>query len=200
MLKHGNKVKHLYVAPEFTNNFEALFPLSRVFSVDFLGWDNSIVGDQDLSAIGVDHLLDLPLPDPLSLIKSIDLPSIQKKTLLFDFFSLPDSNLFDTILRLTTDLRDLVFAGVPIKMMYLTSPLPSSLLISLSRLQRRNYGGFAAKVGISYLSDAKALKPSLVLDDSCAHEPDLALSLVGWAPSFNDDSDSDDESVDSQEA
>nr|GEY17208.1 RNA-directed DNA polymerase, eukaryota [Tanacetum cinerariifolium] len=70
----------------------------------------------------------------------------------------------------------------------------------------------AAKVGISSLSDAKALKPALVLDDSCAHEPDLALSLVGkvflirikeltgWAPSFNDDSDSDDESVDSQEA
>nr|GFC35512.1 nucleotide-binding alpha-beta plait domain-containing protein [Tanacetum cinerariifolium] len=136
-------------------------------------------------------------------------------------------------------------------MVSLTSPLPSSLLISLSRLQRRNYGGFvnnmgmsldvvrlvnnlctiwigkfklhvniarfngpllnkgshsfnpsanvkpasdasykkvesrpsssyiqAAKVGISSLSDAKALKPALVLDDSCAHEPDLALSLV----------------------
>nr|GEX63821.1 RNA-directed DNA polymerase, eukaryota [Tanacetum cinerariifolium] len=58
----------------------------------------------------------------------------------------------------------------------------------------------AAKVGISFLSDAKALKPGLVLDDSCAHEPDLALSLVGWAPSFNDESDFDDESVDSQEA
>nr|GEZ11584.1 hypothetical protein [Tanacetum cinerariifolium] len=36
----------------------------------------------------------------------------------------------------------------------------------------------AAKVGISSLSDAKALKPALVLDDSCAHEPDLALSLA----------------------
>nr|GEX44056.1 putative RNA-directed DNA polymerase, eukaryota, reverse transcriptase zinc-binding domain protein [Tanacetum cinerariifolium] len=69
-----------------------------------------------------------------------------------------------------------------------------------------------AKVGISSLSDANALKPALVLDDSCAHEPDLALSLVGkvflirvkeltgWAPSFNDDSNSDDESVDSHEA
>nr|GEU86184.1 RNA-directed DNA polymerase, eukaryota, reverse transcriptase zinc-binding domain protein [Tanacetum cinerariifolium] len=36
----------------------------------------------------------------------------------------------------------------------------------------------ADKVGISSLSDAKALKPALVLDDSCAHKPDLA-SLVG---------------------
>nr|GEZ46489.1 RNA-directed DNA polymerase, eukaryota, reverse transcriptase zinc-binding domain protein [Tanacetum cinerariifolium] len=36
----------------------------------------------------------------------------------------------------------------------------------------------AAKVGISSLSDAKVLKPALVLDDSCTHEPDLALSLV----------------------
>nr|GEY24491.1 RNA-directed DNA polymerase, eukaryota [Tanacetum cinerariifolium] len=117
-------------------------------------------------------------------------------------------------------------------MMSLTSLLPSSLLISLIKLQRRNYGGFvnnmgmllmfsfligfnrpllnkgshsfnpsanvkpasdasykkvesrpsssyiqAAKVGISSLSDVKALKPALVLDDSCAHEPDLALSL-----------------------
>nr|GEY36819.1 RNA-directed DNA polymerase, eukaryota [Tanacetum cinerariifolium] len=115
----------------------------------------------------------------------------------------------------------------------------------------------AAKVGISSLSDAKALKPASVLDDSFAHKPDLVLSLVasnsfsvdervvwidvegiplcakrlciktsfqdiiftsqkiivkgkvflirvkeltGWALSFNDDSDYDDESVDSQEA
>nr|GEV11793.1 ribonuclease H-like domain-containing protein [Tanacetum cinerariifolium] len=55
----------------------------------------------------------------------------------------------------------------------------------------------AAKVGISSLSDVKAWKPALVLDDSCSHEPDLALSL---ASSFNDDSDFDAESVDSQEA
>ena len=37
MLNHGNEVKHLHVAPEFLNYFEALFPLSEVFSVDFLG-------------------------------------------------------------------------------------------------------------------------------------------------------------------
>nr|GEU91328.1 hypothetical protein [Tanacetum cinerariifolium] len=42
----------------------------------------------------------------------------------------------------------------------------------------------AAKVVISSLSDAKALKLGLVLDDSCAHEPDLALSLVGKLKEF----------------
>nr|GFA63167.1 nucleotide-binding alpha-beta plait domain-containing protein [Tanacetum cinerariifolium] len=69
--------------------------------------------------------------------------------------------------------------------------------------ERRNYRGFvnnmgmslmfsfltgdlnwAAKVGISSLSDAKVLKPALVLVDSCAHEPDLALSLVGKLKEF----------------
>ncbi|GJV12261.1 RNA-directed DNA polymerase, eukaryota, partial [Tanacetum coccineum] len=42
----------------------------------------------------------------------------------------------------------------------------------------------AAKVGIPSLSDAKALKPALVLDDSCAHETDHTLSLVGKLKEF----------------
>nr|GFC30912.1 hypothetical protein [Tanacetum cinerariifolium] len=96
-------------------------------------------------------------------------------------------------------------------MMSLTSPLPSSPLLnkgshsfnlsanvkpasdaSYKKVESRPSSSYiqAAKVYISSLSDAKALKPALVLDDSCAHEPDLALSLVDF----------DDESVDSQEA
>nr|GEZ52545.1 hypothetical protein [Tanacetum cinerariifolium] len=53
---------------------------------------------------------------------------------------------------------------------------------------------WAAKVGISSLSHAKVLKPVLVLDDSCTHEPDLALSLTkvlgkepGAKASFHED-------------
>ncbi|GJV05732.1 RNA-directed DNA polymerase, eukaryota [Tanacetum coccineum] len=42
----------------------------------------------------------------------------------------------------------------------------------------------AAKVGIPSLSDAKDLKPALVLDDSCAHETDHTLSLVGKLKEF----------------
>nr|GFA44458.1 RNA-directed DNA polymerase, eukaryota [Tanacetum cinerariifolium] len=147
----------------------------------------------------------------------------------------------------------------------------SKLDASYKKVESRPSSSYiqAAKVGISSLSDAKALKPALVLDDSCAHEPNLALFLVGvslcawshntftriasiwgtllydedensphfhrkrlciktsfqdiifasqkiivkekvflirfkeltgWAPSFNDDSNYDDESVDSQEA
>ncbi|GJT34456.1 hypothetical protein Tco_0924875 [Tanacetum coccineum] len=58
------------------------------------------------------------------------------------------------------------------------------------------------------VDNPKALKPSLVLDDSCENDSDFTLSLngklkdFGWAPSFNDegDLDSDDESVNSQNA
>ncbi|GKD93758.1 RNA-directed DNA polymerase, eukaryota [Tanacetum coccineum] len=43
----------------------------------------------------------------------------------------------------------------------------------------------AAKVGIPSLSDAKALKPALILDDSCAHETDHTLSLVDKLKEFS---------------
>nr|GEW17340.1 copia protein [Tanacetum cinerariifolium] len=58
----------------------------------------------------------------------------------------------------------------------LHTPLSSATIV---------YCDNAAKVGISSLSDAKALEPALVLDDSCAHEPDLALSLVGKLKDVN---------------
>nr|GFA02679.1 nucleotide-binding alpha-beta plait domain-containing protein [Tanacetum cinerariifolium] len=47
-----------------------------------------------------------------------------------------------------------------------------------------SYKKVESRPSSSYIQAAKALKPALVLDDSCTHEPDLALSLVGKLKEF----------------
>nr|GEV71698.1 RNA-directed DNA polymerase, eukaryota, reverse transcriptase zinc-binding domain protein [Tanacetum cinerariifolium] len=103
---------------------------------------------------------------------------------------------------------------VPIKMISLTSPLPSSLLISLSRLQRR-----IASIWGTLLYDEDENSPHFYRKRLCIKTSfqDIIFAsqkiivkgkvflirvkeLTGWALSFNDDSDYDDESVDCQEA